>query len=173
MDTVEEIAYIVEFINDLREEIDSIYDRCIKIGKQEAYKGNQNSVLGGLLFTYAISNGDLLNALKLHKKIQEHDLHLLEEGMPDGNSEWCRINGEDLKEGEYHRQVCEMIQEGFDRRCGMIKVIIKCMKMDSFKGVIEMCNDGFEDYLKDNYTEYVEEFLKCPFDERLLLRTKE
>ena len=59
MDTVKETAYIVEFINDLREEIDSIYDRCIKIGKQEAYKGNQNSVLGGLLQIYVSASVSL------------------------------------------------------------------------------------------------------------------
>ena len=47
---------ITEFITSLREDIDTEYERCIEIGKQEYYRGNQNSVVGGLLFNYCISN---------------------------------------------------------------------------------------------------------------------
>jgi transcription termination factor NusB len=147
---------------DMKEEVSC----SIKASEKESHQGNHTALFGGILFSYCISKAKLVDALKIHKKIQEYDLHMLEEAMPDDNEniEWCRINGEDMKAGEYYRQVCEMVKEQYDRRDTLIKDIIECMKMDDFKILLDKFNEESPKMPEGLFNEAYKDFMKCPFD---------
>ena len=147
----------------LVKEIDRILEFCWKNSNTE---NRNNHMLTGLaLFTYSLYRGVLSKAIQIHKKIQEADLELLE-SMPEGeDDEECKVNGVELKAGEYHRQVCEAIKEQYDGRERLLKHTIDLMRCACYKMVVEVVLEDDNCYFKNFYEEIVEEYLNCEPDQ--------
>lgn len=165
--TLVEEMEIMNFLQMLQDDTQNELKHSVKQNTQEAHRGNYNSIFGSILFSYCLNHGRLADALKIHKKINDFDLYLLENDMPDDEYEWCRINGEDFKAGEYHRQVCEMMKEQYDRRDRLIKKSVELMKLDCYKEVYKVFKRECNIFPEAGFDEIYKTFMECPYDRTL------
>ncbi len=159
-----EFLRLMNFLNEVKDDAQTELLASITQANGDRHKGNYNAIFGGVLFNYCLTKGKLADALKIHKKINEFDLDMIEEQMPEDDYEWCRINGKDMKAGEYHRQVCEMVKEQYDRRDFLIKKTVEFMKMDIYKTTLELFNDKYQIMPEKGFDEVYKSFMECPFD---------
>jgi len=100
---------------------------------------NYNQLVGRLLFTHSLIKGDLVRAIKIHKKIQEFDLKQME-GLDDLDNNDCYFDTDmthKVKSGEYHLGVCENLKKQYDVRVAGLNWTIHMLKNDKYKELSE------------------------------------
>ena len=158
MDIQDKMAeYITNAIN--------IRDECLEdLYNMDYDSQNYNQAVGGVLFRHAILKGDLVNAIKINKKIEEFDYDLLEK-IEENDTKDCSIDGEDFKSGEFYRLVCESVKEGYDYRSKALKNMVKCLKIDGYNELREFFLHLDDFYYDDTYDEVVKAYLDLKLHE--------
>ena len=100
---------------------DTFVDGWNEIDKDTDNTSNGNEVKAYVCFNALVLTGQLMRAIKIHKKIQDCESDLLEEIMSHGSE--MKVNEETLKHEEAIRQIAEGMKIGYEIRKSMLDVL--------------------------------------------------
>ena len=122
MEIARQITFQIEYRDEVTEELWETPDDM----------DNYNQLVGRLLFTHSLIKGDLVRAIKIHKKIQEFDLKQME-GLDNLDNYDCYLDDDEVKGGEYHMRVCASLKREYDFREKALKWTINMLKNEDYK----------------------------------------
>ena len=116
----EEDRYIPAHLKRFNAFWESLEDGWNDVGKQKDCS-NENEVKAYVVFNALCLTGQLLKAIKLHKKIQDNESEYLETIMSQDSD--IVVNTDVMKQGEAVRQIAEGLKIGYELRKDMLDVL--------------------------------------------------